>query len=70
MTLFYNVVGIVSLVFVAVGFLSLWKLGWYGTGQDICLLAFPAAIALGFGVYILHLRDRIAALEKRARESE
>jgi hypothetical protein len=59
---------IVSLAFAATGFFWLWKLNLFGRGLGICVMAFPAALALGLGLYVFHLRDRIAALEKTPRQ--
>jgi hypothetical protein len=70
MKLLQSVGGIVSMLFAAQGFFWLWKLGWFGSGMGLCVMAFPAAIALSFGCYFLHLRGRIATLEKRLRERE
>ena len=60
----YAVGGLVSLLFVAVGFFWLWKLGLVGTGLSICIMGLVSGPSLGFGLYLFHLRDRIAALEK------
>jgi hypothetical protein len=63
-----NVGSIVSVVFVAVGLFWLWKLGPVGTGLSLCTLGLISGIALAFGLYLFHLRDRIVALEKRLPE--
>jgi hypothetical protein len=67
MKLLYNVSAVVSLVFLAVGFVKAWH---FGPGSDIsvALFAFPAAMALSLGLYVFHLSGRIAALEKRGQE--
>ena len=66
----YTVGAIVSLVFVAVGLFWLWNLGLVGTGLSICILGLVCGPSLGFGLYLFHLRDRIASLEKRLQETK
>jgi hypothetical protein len=61
---------IASLVLVAVGVFWLCKLGLLGTGLSICILGLISGPALALGVFVFHLRDRIAALEKGARKAE
>ena len=56
---------IVSLAFIAVGFLQLWRLGLYGGGVPSLCAASGCAFALCLTLYIFHLRDRITALEKQ-----
>jgi hypothetical protein len=67
MKVLYNLGAIVSILFAAVGAVKAWQLG-PGSSLSIAILAFPAAIALSFGLYIFQLQCRIAALEKRLRE--
>jgi hypothetical protein len=68
MKLLHKVGAIVSLVFLAVGLFWLTRPGMFATGQILCILGLSSAISLSFGLYIFHLRDRIAALEKASRE--
>jgi len=65
MKLLYPVGGLISLVFLAVGFFWLWKLGLTGTDLSLCILGLISGPVLAFGLYLLYLRDRIDAMEKR-----
>jgi hypothetical protein len=56
---------IASLVFVAVGFYWLWQPGTFSQNQIKSILGLLCAVAVSLGLYVFHLRDRIAALEKR-----
>jgi len=68
MKLVSNVGGVVSLIFVAVGFFLLLKLGLFGKDLGICIVALVAAPTLSLGLYVFVLRQRIAALEDRVRK--
>ncbi len=64
-----NVGAIVSLVLAAVGLFWLWQPGMFATGQVLCILGLFSALSLSLGLYVFHLRDRIAAMEKRLRDA-
>lgn len=68
MKLLHRVGAIVSMVLAAVGLFWLWRPGTFSTGQSLCILGLFAALSLNIGLYVFHLRDRIMALEQRARE--
>ena len=70
MKLLCNVGSVVSMVLIAVGFSWMWRLGLFGSGLSICILGLICGPSLAFGLYALHLRDRIAALERRAQERQ
>lgn len=65
MKLVSNVGGVVSLICVAVGFFLLLKLGLFGKDLGTSILALIAAPSLSLSLYVLVLRQRIAALEER-----
>ena len=56
---------IVYLVFIAMGFLQLYRLGLYGGGVPSLCAASGCAFAICLTLYVFHLRDRITVLEKQ-----
>ena len=64
----YTVGAILSMVFVALGLCWLYQPGVFSIGESVCILGIFSGLALNVGLQIFHLRDRIAALEKRVQE--
>jgi hypothetical protein len=70
MKLLSDIGGLTSLVLAALALVNLWSVVRFRLDVAICIWAFVSSIGLGFGLYALNLRNRIAALEKRLPEGE
>jgi hypothetical protein len=70
MKLFQRLGAIASLIFVGVGFFWFFKLRLLGTGLSLCVLGLISGPCLAMALYLIELRSRIAALEKRCEESK
>ena len=70
MKLLENVGAVVAVVLLTAGLLWLWKTVPMGGGLSIAILGLVSGPVLALGLYVLHLRVRIAALERRAQEHQ
>ena len=67
MKLLHILGALVSLAFVAMGFFRLWTLGLSGGGPMVCAVGCFVGLSISVSLYVFHLRDRIAALERAVR---
>ena len=68
MKLLYKIGLLLAGAFAVLGLVKASEFTRFGTGLTVCTMALICATALSLGVFTFHLRDRIVALEKRARE--